>query len=54
MTVELGKKRAWISSSLKIISFREIEGWLLYSEESEIRFWNRIYQLVHEEGFIVK
>lgn len=52
--VELGKKQAWISTGLKIISFHKIEGWLLYSEESEIRFWNKIYQMIHNEGFIVK
>lgn len=54
MAIELGKKRAWINSSLKIISFHEIGGWALYSEESEIRFWNKIYQMIHDEGFIVK
>lgn len=54
MVVELGKKRAWINSKLKIISFHEIKGWILYSEESEIRFWNKIYQMIREEGFIVK
>ena len=36
--VELGKKRAWINSKLKIVSFHEIDGWNLYTEESELRF----------------
>ena len=28
--VELGKKRAWIHSKLKIVSFHEIDGWNLF------------------------
>lgn len=52
--IELGKKRAWINSKLKIVSFHEIDGWSLYTEESELRFWNRIFQMVQNEGFLIQ
>ena len=51
--VELGKKRAWINSKLKIVSFHEIDGWNLYME-SELRFWKRIFQMVRNEGFLIQ
>ena len=54
MMIDLGKKRAWINSNLKMISFHKNNGWILYSEESVVRFWNKIYQMIREEGFIVK
>lgn len=54
MIVELGKKQAWINAKLKIIIFHKIDGWRLYSEESELRFWNKIYQMIRDEGFKIK
>lgn len=54
MVVELGKKQAWINEKLKIITFYKIDGWMLYSEKSELRFWNKIYQMIRDEGFKIK
>lgn len=52
--VELGKRRAWINEKLKIISFHEVDGGILYTEESELRFWNKIYHMIRDEGFFVQ